>query len=176
MNWDAIGAIGEIVGATAVVLSLLYLALQLRQSTNFARMEYHTKTIDSMAPSYHWRAANPHNARIFREGLQDFRTLNADERVMLDSVLSTIVLSFKDILEARKNNLLDSDTYKAWEGYVGALISMPGGTLWWEQIKPGYTDEVQRAVASVIEKVVPYDQLMPIVFGTEAREVIPDDS
>ena len=113
MNWDAIGAIGEIVGATAVVLSLLYLALQLRQSTNFARMEYHTKTIDSMAPSYHWRAANPDNARIFREGIQDFRTLNADERVMLDSVLSTIVLSFKDILEAHKNNLLDSDTYKA---------------------------------------------------------------
>lgn len=26
MNWDAIGAIGEIVGALAVVLSLIYLA------------------------------------------------------------------------------------------------------------------------------------------------------
>ena len=33
MNWDAIGAIGEIVGATAVVVSLVYLAVQIRQNT-----------------------------------------------------------------------------------------------------------------------------------------------
>ena len=32
MNWDAIAAIGEIFGATAVVISLLYLASQTRQS------------------------------------------------------------------------------------------------------------------------------------------------
>ena len=30
MNWDAIGAVGEIVGASAVVLSLAYLAVQIR--------------------------------------------------------------------------------------------------------------------------------------------------
>ena len=32
MNWEAIGAIGEVVGATAVFVSLLYLALQIRNS------------------------------------------------------------------------------------------------------------------------------------------------
>jgi hypothetical protein len=31
MNWDAIGAIGEILGAFAVVASLIYLAVQVRQ-------------------------------------------------------------------------------------------------------------------------------------------------
>ncbi len=33
MNWEAIGAVGEIVGAVAVVLTLVYLAVQLRQNT-----------------------------------------------------------------------------------------------------------------------------------------------
>ena len=33
MNWEAIGAIGEIVGAIAVVITLLYLASQTRQNT-----------------------------------------------------------------------------------------------------------------------------------------------
>ena len=33
MNWDAIGAIGEIVGAIAVVITLLYLAHQTRINT-----------------------------------------------------------------------------------------------------------------------------------------------
>ena len=32
MNWDAIGAIGEIVGAIAVVATLAYLAIQTRHS------------------------------------------------------------------------------------------------------------------------------------------------
>ena len=32
MNWEAIGAIGEVVGASAVFISLLYLALQIRNS------------------------------------------------------------------------------------------------------------------------------------------------
>ncbi len=36
MNWDAIGAIGEIVGALAVILSLLYLSSQVRQTNKLA--------------------------------------------------------------------------------------------------------------------------------------------
>tara|TARA_B110000438_G_scaffold20791_1_gene18968 strand:+ start:3167 stop:3745 length:579 start_codon:yes stop_codon:yes gene_type:complete len=34
MNWDAIGAIGEIIGALAVVTTLLILLIQVRQSNN----------------------------------------------------------------------------------------------------------------------------------------------
>lgn len=37
MDWDAIGAIGEIVGAGAVVLSLVYLATQIRSQSSEAR-------------------------------------------------------------------------------------------------------------------------------------------
>jgi hypothetical protein len=33
MNWDAVGAVGEIIGATAVLLSVLYLGFQIRQNT-----------------------------------------------------------------------------------------------------------------------------------------------
>ncbi len=37
MNWEAIAAVGEIVGAAGVIVSLLYLATQIRQSTRVAR-------------------------------------------------------------------------------------------------------------------------------------------
>jgi hypothetical protein len=39
MNWGAIGAIGEIVGAFAVVVTLFYLAQQVRHNTRMARAE-----------------------------------------------------------------------------------------------------------------------------------------
>ena len=38
MNWEAIGAIGEIIGAAAVVVSLIYLATQIRTQNNEARL------------------------------------------------------------------------------------------------------------------------------------------
>lgn len=38
MNWDAIGAVGEIIGALAVVISLLYLAVQIRTQNKQARL------------------------------------------------------------------------------------------------------------------------------------------
>lgn len=37
MNWDAIGATGEWAGAAAVIATLIYLALQIRQTNNISR-------------------------------------------------------------------------------------------------------------------------------------------
>lgn len=41
MNWEAIGAIGEIVGAIAVLVTLIYLAMQVRQSSDTQRAQTH---------------------------------------------------------------------------------------------------------------------------------------
>ena len=37
MNWEAAGAVGEIVGAVAVLITLVYLAAQIKQSNDLAR-------------------------------------------------------------------------------------------------------------------------------------------
>lgn len=37
MNWDAIGAFGELFGALAVLLTLLYLATQVKQTNDISR-------------------------------------------------------------------------------------------------------------------------------------------
>jgi hypothetical protein len=52
MNWDAIGAIGEIVGAIAVVATLLYVARQMRESR--AAMERQA-TVGSASMHAQWR-------------------------------------------------------------------------------------------------------------------------
>src|SRR5881296_763335 len=38
MNWDAISAISQLIGSLAVVLSVLYLAVQVHQSTRVAKV------------------------------------------------------------------------------------------------------------------------------------------
>lgn len=41
MNWDAIGAVAEAVGAAGVILSLIYLALQIQRATVTANASAH---------------------------------------------------------------------------------------------------------------------------------------
>ena len=48
MNWDAIGAVGEVVGATGVIASLLYLAIQLKQSSAISRTESFHLAVDQL--------------------------------------------------------------------------------------------------------------------------------
>ncbi len=37
LNWDAIGALGEVAGAVGVIVTLIYLAIQVRQNTSVTR-------------------------------------------------------------------------------------------------------------------------------------------
>ena len=39
MNWDALSAIAESIGVVGVIVSLIYLAIQLKESTNVARSQ-----------------------------------------------------------------------------------------------------------------------------------------
>jgi hypothetical protein len=47
VNWEAIGAIGELLGAAGVIITLGYLALQLRRSNDQARAATLQQTLDS---------------------------------------------------------------------------------------------------------------------------------
>ena len=49
MNWEAIGAIGEVLGAVAVILTLAYLAVQIRQNTSSTRASTYSNTTDGWA-------------------------------------------------------------------------------------------------------------------------------
>ena len=49
MNWEALGAIGEIVGAVAVVVTVGYLAVQIRQNTAAIHMSAAEKALDNVA-------------------------------------------------------------------------------------------------------------------------------
>ncbi len=52
MNWDAIGAVGEILGALAVVLTLMYLARQVSEAKNALYLQS-TKDSSTLLNEYH---------------------------------------------------------------------------------------------------------------------------
>ena len=59
MNWEAIGAIGEIVGAVAVVFTLIYLTIQLRQNTATVKAATYQAVAEALADSAYRLAPIP---------------------------------------------------------------------------------------------------------------------
>ena len=71
VNWEAISAIGQIVGAIAVVVSLIYLAREIRSNARSAR-------IASLHDVNRWLGElveHPHLGELYYRGIQDFRSL-----------------------------------------------------------------------------------------------------
>ena len=59
MNWEAISAIGQIIGAVAVLLSLGYLAFQIRQNTESTRSSIYTSWVATGSLVHTMRADHP---------------------------------------------------------------------------------------------------------------------
>ena len=75
MDWSAVGAIGEVFGAVAVVLSLIYVAAQVRQNTSALRSSATAGAIASIRDWNRDLIADPALARIFRKGVEDMTAL-----------------------------------------------------------------------------------------------------
>jgi hypothetical protein len=59
VNWEAIGAIGEIVGAAAVIGTLAYLSVQIRQTNVIAREQAHYHMLQNQISYYDRLATDP---------------------------------------------------------------------------------------------------------------------
>jgi hypothetical protein len=138
MNWEAIGAVSEIVGAFAVVVSLLYLAVQIKQGTALSKADFFERASES------WNTANeplldPANADLFHRGRQRYSQLDEIERSRFGILLGRLILSFESGMEKHRLGFVSDDFVQTYEHYFRELFDSPGVREYWESEKNGYT-------------------------------------
>ena len=132
MNWEAIGAVGEVVGAAGIILTLLYLAAQIKSNT------VATQTASRLDVSRDYREVNRLSldivtAKAFRNGLQDYPNLEYEQRVLFSTVITNEALFFQGVFAQFESGQLESETYEAYLLWFSSLIKTPGGSAWWEE-------------------------------------------
>jgi hypothetical protein len=88
VNWDAVGAIGEIVGAAAVVASLVYLAVQIRNQNRESRMS----SMHDISAGYRDGLAGMAErdlADLFAKAIDDYESLTRPEMLRLIAAASS---------------------------------------------------------------------------------------
>ena len=96
MNWDAIGAVAELLGAIGVIASLAYLATQIRQNreqmgqnTQALRAGTYQQFRHEIYEALHGYMKVPGFSETVRSGMADFHQLD-DAEAMARSSLSTL--------------------------------------------------------------------------------------
>lgn len=129
MSWDAIGAIGEAIGAAAVLVTLVFLILQLRQNTQAIRAESAREIFNQGTAWMYPLVHDPGIAKLYLAGLEDALESREDR------------LRFNLLMEALFNQWAIAYLHRADEnlGYsdsnIAGVLSRPGGRAYWTRAK-----------------------------------------
>ncbi|MEQ8694605.1 MAG: hypothetical protein RIC85_04700 [Gammaproteobacteria bacterium] len=130
MNWDAIGAIGEIIGALAVIATLIYVAIQVRHASAIAKANAYREIHHDVGQLFGDVMSNPELYRIWRSGLVEGQPLNDEDREKLGMILFRLF------------GALDAGHHSGWldpglDGFVRTslegFLETPAVQGWWSR-------------------------------------------
>jgi hypothetical protein len=133
MSLEDLGNIGEFVAAVGVIISLIYLAVQIRQNTRSLRagafQQYRQQSAELSR-----LLAEPDMASVYRTGLDSPGQLTEEERTRFEAMMVFAFNSSENFFLLRKMGLLD-DTL--WAGgrtaYLRWLLRHDGAREWWRR-------------------------------------------
>jgi hypothetical protein len=154
-NWDAVSAISQFVGSVAVVLSVLYLAVQVHQSTRVARVAMQDAAATAMRDVTKPLMENPELERIWRIGLEDLGALSIEERSRFFHATYQFLKAFETIHSHYVYGLMDRQLWEGWHGLLRHYIAAPGISSYWK-LRPELFSERFRKFVNSLEP--PADQ------------------
>ena len=151
MNWDALGAIGELVGSGAVVLTLAYLAIQTKNSSQVARSNATNQSRAMLTDIMTVIASDSETSNIYYRGMTDSASLNAEQRVRFDTLIFLQVRGTETMFFEHNNKLISEELWLAqWQGQKRSLGS-PGGLESWRRLQEIVTPQFKDFVNANLE-------------------------
>ena len=148
MNWDAIGAIGEIIGAFAVVVSLAYLAIQIRSQNSQAKLSaLHDMSRELRGATAMFATENI--ADIFVRANEDYGSLKEAESVQLIVLVTNLLRAWENAFLENRDGYLDKNVWEALSRDYTQPMGAPSFRHIWTLRKQNYDPDFQKYVDSI---------------------------
>ena len=139
---DALGNIGDFVGGIAVIVTLIYLAVQVRHNTRSTRLASMQSTMLAAQNVAILPAQDRDLARVVRVGLTTPDELDADEFQQFRYFLMNLLRVHEDMFVQHRAGVVDDQTWMARSASLRTIFSMPGGRRVWDSSN-AYRDDFQ---------------------------------
>ena len=162
MSLNDLANLGQIIGAVAVVISLFYVASQIRQNTNAVRSATVQTVHEHFAKWYHLVAADDELAKIVANGLRDYTSLSEAERVRFVATFMAFLSYTQNAFLKWREGLLASPLWLGWELVIMNLVCAPGGKAFWKDRAYMFGDEFRRYIDDDLIKREPHPDAKPM--------------
>jgi hypothetical protein len=125
MDWGAIGAIAEAVGALAVIITLVYLTFQLRQNTKAIELSTYRGVIDDANQWQYKVIESPEIAELYIAGMRGDE-LSSSDRLRFSLLMNTLFSHWGYAFGAETFEVVNTSQ-------IAGVLSHPGGADHWRR-------------------------------------------
>lgn len=146
MNWEAASALADWIGVILIVISLGYVALQIRQNTNTVRAATELETGRQWS-EFHARVAHSRDmADIWDKGLTNAEDLTKSEKRKFIWLVAEYFFLVESLYRQRQLGFLGADSWDQHQRAVAGLLVHPLLESWWESGVSPYSPEFRATI------------------------------
>lgn len=147
MNLDEISVLSQMLQSVAVVMSLIYLAVEIRHSTRVIRAESARAAITAMREFNRAMVENQSVARVFRLGAEGLSNLTEDERAQFGHMLFSYYKTAEELHYQYRRDALAPEMWRTWRSVLALYATSPGFRDYWSRrsmlFSPAFREECE---------------------------------
>ena len=132
MDLQYLANVSEITGSVVVILSLVYVAVQIRQNTQAQRMENYSRGLDRLAAIQSMLSQDGEMSLLFSKGVLDSSKLTPQERVRFTWAIYEALGAFEFMFHASRSHSIPEEVWTRWSAGVAYWLNFPGFQTCWE--------------------------------------------
>jgi len=152
MNWNAIGAIGEIVGALAVVVSVVYLAVQIRTNTRSQRSTIHHSLHEEMVSRMMAVAQDDALAEKLLKAERSYDDLTIVEKTQIESFVRAVFRGFENGFLQHQRGFFDAENIAGMDEAIRRNVRPAYFEGWWTRNRALFHADFQRKVEELMRE------------------------
>jgi len=153
MSFQQLSELAQIVASAGVVVSLIFVGLQIKQNTRALQRAEHNSTMEQWTVIRMAIAKHRDVAELMTAGLRGESPLDAADQLRLEQMLQENGWAAFHIWDRTQRGIFPKGTFEATGGaLLGTLLKTPGGESWWRKAKhigfpPGFVADVDVILA-----------------------------
>ena len=151
MNWEATSAVAEVIGVIAVVVSLVYLSVQIRQNTKVAKAATRQAIAESTEKLGDDLINNSDMAEIFVRHMSGGE-LSPVENLRLQARCYRDMQHWENIHYQFNQGLVSQDQWRGFQKNLVTLLAIDAYREYWEHESTHYSDAFQAEIASILDQ------------------------
>jgi hypothetical protein len=144
-----IGNIAEAVAAIGVIVSLIYLGMQIQQNTTAIRASSYQSIADDITDFQMGVAQNSELARIYVMGLEHPDQLTPTEQTQFDMYLGMLFARFDTAVELYNRDMIDRRAMAPYSRFILYQLEYPGVAEYWQNAQIFFSDGLRAYVDQI---------------------------